>query len=66
MRDGKVVGRVKTNQTSAAELARLMVGRDVLLHVEKSPARPGAVVLSVRSLSVGGSGSSKGVGRGFP
>ncbi len=54
MRDGKVVGRVKTNQTSAAELARLMVGRDVLLHVEKSPARPGAVVLSVRNLSVGG------------
>ncbi len=53
MRDGKVVGRVKTNQTSAAELARLMVGRDVLLHVEKAPARPGAVVLSARNLSVG-------------
>ncbi len=59
MRDGKVVGRVKTNQTSAAELARLMVGRDVLLHVEKAPAKPGPVVLSVRDLSVGGSGSSK-------
>ena len=58
MRDGKVVGRVKTKDTSAAELARLMVGRDVLLHVEKGPARPGAVVLSARNLSVGGALSS--------
>jgi simple sugar transport system ATP-binding protein len=53
MRDGKVVGRVKTKETSAAELARLMVGRDVLLRVEKAPAKPGAVVLSARNLSVG-------------
>jgi general nucleoside transport system ATP-binding protein len=58
MRDGKVVGRVKTKETSAAELARLMVGRDVLLRVEKTPARPGAVMLSVRNLSVR-SGDSK-------
>ena len=29
-----------------------MVGRDVLLHVEKPPARPGDVVLRVRNLSV--------------
>jgi len=60
MRDGNVVGRVKTNQTSAAELARLMVGRDVLLHVEKGPAMPGAVVLSARNLSVGGKGARSG------
>jgi simple sugar transport system ATP-binding protein len=52
MRDGKVVGRVKTKETSAAELARLMVGRDVLLRVEKSAAKPGAAMLSVRNLSV--------------
>ncbi len=58
MRDGRVVGRVKTSETNAAELARLMVGRDVLLRVETPPARPGDVVLSVRNLSVGkGSGS---------
>jgi simple sugar transport system ATP-binding protein len=57
MRDGKVVGSLKTKQTSAAELARLMVGRDVLLRVEKPPAQRGAVMLSVRNLSVGaGSG----------
>src|SRR5215204_2218989 len=47
MRDGKVVGRVKTRDTNAAELARLMVGRDVLLRVEKPPAKPGAIMLSV-------------------
>jgi simple sugar transport system ATP-binding protein len=52
MRDGRVVGRVETAATSAAELARLMVGRDVLLHLEKTPARPGPVVLSVKALSV--------------
>jgi ABC-type uncharacterized transport system ATPase subunit len=52
MRDGRVVGNVKTSETSAAELARLMVGREVLLRVEKSPASPGPTVLSVRDLSV--------------
>ena len=38
MRDGRVVGRRKTSETNAAELARMMVGRDVLLRVEKKPA----------------------------
>jgi simple sugar transport system ATP-binding protein len=52
MRDGRVVGQVETRATSAAELARLMVGRDVLLRVTKGPARPGETVLAVRDLSV--------------
>src|SRR5712692_3267710 len=52
MRDGKVVGRVKTSDTSAAELARLMVGREVLLRVDKPDKEPGAVALSVRDFSV--------------
>src|SRR5262247_1532728 len=52
MRDGRVVGSLKTSETTAAELARLMVGRDVLLRVEKQPAIPGNVVLSVRRLSL--------------
>jgi simple sugar transport system ATP-binding protein len=58
MRDGRVVGNLKTGETSAAELARLMVGRDVLLRVEKSPARPGSCVLTVRNLSVAASAGS--------
>ena len=36
MRDGKVVGRVQTKDTNAAELARLMVGREVLLRVREA------------------------------
>ena len=52
MRDGRVVGHLKTSETSAAELARLMVGREVLLRVNKSPANPGPTVLTVRNLSV--------------
>ena len=52
MRDGRVVGERKTSETSAAELARLMVGRDVLLRIEKPAASPGAAVLGVRSLSM--------------
>ncbi len=52
MRDGRVVGKVKTSETNAAELARLMVGRDVLLRVEKQTARVGETVLSVRNLFV--------------
>jgi general nucleoside transport system ATP-binding protein len=53
MRDGQVVGEMRTAATSAAELARLMVGRDILLTVEKSPAQPGKIVLQVEGLGVG-------------
>ena len=54
MRDGRVVGHRRTAETSAAELARLMVGRDVLLRVVKPEAKPGAPVLRVRDLSLRG------------
>jgi len=39
MRDGRVIGSVATKSTSAAELARMMVGREVLLRVDKPAAR---------------------------
>jgi ABC-type uncharacterized transport system ATPase subunit len=61
MRDGRVVGRVKTAETGAAELARMMVGRDVLLRVEKPDARPGEAVLSVKQLSVSVTGGERGL-----
>jgi general nucleoside transport system ATP-binding protein len=59
MRDGQVVGNVKTSQTNAAELARMMVGREVLLRVEKPDAKAGASVLSLRDLTVLGRDGSK-------
>jgi len=52
MRDGRVVGQVQTKDTNAAELARLMVGREVLLRVEKPDADVGVTALSVRNLTV--------------
>jgi general nucleoside transport system ATP-binding protein len=59
MRDGRVVGEVKTADTNAADLARMMVGREVLLRVEKPDANAGASVLSVRGLTVFGRDGSK-------
>jgi simple sugar transport system ATP-binding protein len=50
MRDGRVMGVVETSATTKEELARMMVGRDVLLRVSKSEAAPGDVVLSVSGL----------------
>jgi len=52
MRQGSVVAEVATAETSARELAEKMVGRSVLLQVEKGPARPGAALLTVRDLAV--------------
>jgi general nucleoside transport system ATP-binding protein len=37
MRAGRVVGEVATRETDAASLARLMVGREVLLRIDKPP-----------------------------
>ena len=52
MRRGEMVATVNTAETSPAELAELMVGRKVLLDVQKTPAQPGDVVLSARGLTV--------------
>ncbi|AUM74511.1 ABC transporter ATP-binding protein [Paracoccus jeotgali] len=50
MRRGQMVASVATADTSPEELAELMVGRKVLLQVDKTPAAPGPTVLSVRDL----------------
>ncbi|MEQ3624427.1 MAG: ABC transporter ATP-binding protein [Celeribacter sp.] len=52
MRRGEMTATVKTAETSPAELAELMVGRKVLLRVEKAPAQPGRTILDVRDLTV--------------
>ncbi|MEM8578742.1 MAG: ATP-binding cassette domain-containing protein, partial [Pseudomonadota bacterium] len=52
MRRGEMTATVKTAETSPAELAELMVGRKVLLRVEKVPATPGEVILDIQGLRV--------------
>ncbi len=52
MRRGEMTATVKTADTSPPELAELMVGRKVLLRVDKAPAIPGETVLEVRDLRV--------------
>jgi ABC-type uncharacterized transport system ATPase subunit len=51
LRRGKVVGTA-TPPVTEAELAALMVGRDVQLRVDKAPATPGEVTLAVSDLVV--------------
>lgn len=52
MRRGEMVATRETSQTSPTELAELMVGRKVLLRVDKTPAQPGDDVLRVEGLQV--------------
>lgn len=50
MRSGKSMGVYQTADISKEEISRLMVGRDVILTVEKDQAQPTDVVLRVRDL----------------
>ena len=52
MRQGQMVAHRRTQDTSTEELAELMVGRKVLLRIDKKKATPGDVVLEVRNLDV--------------
>jgi simple sugar transport system ATP-binding protein len=52
MRQGEVVGHTNTNNTDKEKLAEMMVGRSVLLRINKSEAKKGDVVFSVRDLVV--------------
>src|SRR5216684_2947414 len=50
LRRGKNAGELITSETNQAEIARLMVGREVLLRVNKTPAHPGPVVLHMEDV----------------
>jgi general nucleoside transport system ATP-binding protein len=52
MRQGTIVATRRTAETTVEELAELMVGRRVLLHVDKGEPKPAAVKLSVKNLTV--------------
>jgi simple sugar transport system ATP-binding protein len=50
MRDGKMIGTVQREETDTRHLANMMVGREVLLRVEKDAAEPADVRLDVEDL----------------
>ena len=52
LRKGKCIGTVNVNETSEAELSRMMVGRDVQLVVDKDEAHPAQTVLQVENLTM--------------
>lgn len=52
LRNGAVVATLNTHETNPSELARYMVGRNVLLRLEKPTVAPGAVLLRVENLQV--------------
>ena len=52
LRRGKTIETVPREGATEQSLARAMVGRDVLLRVEKPPAQPGDVLLEVEDLHV--------------
>jgi general nucleoside transport system ATP-binding protein len=52
LRRGKKVDTVPREGATQDTLAKLMVGREVLLRVDKTPAQPGDPVLEVEDLSV--------------
>ena len=52
LRDGRKVGTVDADTTTREGLAELMVGREVLLDVDRPPAETGDVVASVSDLVV--------------
>ena len=52
MRQGEIVADRRTAETSVEELAELMVGRKVLMQLDKAPRQPGAVLLQAEHLSL--------------
>jgi general nucleoside transport system ATP-binding protein len=52
LRDGQVIGTRETSRTNPRELARMMVGREVLMDLPRRDANAGEPVLTVRNLQV--------------
>jgi len=52
LRAGKVVGNADPATATPEQLASMMVGRDIDLTVDKTPAQPGAVVLELDEVTV--------------
>lgn len=51
IRAGRTMGSFNVSDVTEQDISRLMVGRDVVLNVEKAPAQPKDVILSVENLN---------------
>ena len=52
LRGGKLMGTTTPNESSESKLAQMMVGREVVLRVKKTQAKPKDVLLAVKNLHV--------------
>jgi simple sugar transport system ATP-binding protein len=52
LRGGRVTASLRTAETSPEEISRFMVGREVMLVVDKTPTQVGETVLAVENLRV--------------
>ncbi len=52
IRDGKVIGTTSPEEADKRKLASMMVGRDVVLEVEKTKAKPTDLTMRVQNLKV--------------
>lgn len=61
LRRGKYIGTVDVDGVTEHELAEMMVGRTIKFEIDKSPAKPGNVVLKIEKLTVKNARGSIGV-----
>ena len=54
LRKGKYIDTVDIKDTTPEKLSAMMVGRNISFKVEKTPAKPGNVVLDVKNMTVAG------------
>jgi simple sugar transport system ATP-binding protein len=52
LRDGRVIASLKTQETNPRALANMMVGRDVVFHLDKQPRERGKPLLKIENLHV--------------
>ena len=59
LRKGKYIDTVDIKNTTPEKLSAMMVGRNISFKVEKTPAKPGKVVLDVKGMTVAGENHKK-------
>lgn len=60
IRDGRMIGTIPAAGATTETLAKMMVGREVTLKVDKEPAKPGEIALSVQNVTVRGDSMQSG------